>query len=306
MPAYQNVVVGVHDSPTAARVVELAGLEAAETGAKLILVTAYHSSGSGPAELTLKRAAETCAEMGAGTVETLAVVGDPATVLTDVARDRGADLLVVGNHGLSTLGERLVRSVPGEVIDKASCDVLITHTTTDRWHKLVSRRHRHEPSTHPRKFVVGVHDTAHSMRAVEKAGELAADLDAELVLVGAYEHAEEWHPPGGRKLEVSHDLGSAMDALGAADSHLAQADLWNVDSALVNGAARARAKGARKVTTFAVPDNAVHGLLEIADQRGADIVVVGNHPQARGPARLIGSISSQVSHKAPIHVLLVR
>jgi len=70
-------------------------------------------------------AAETCAEMGARTVETLAVVGDPATVLTAVARDRGADLLVVGNHGLSTLGERLVRSVPGEVIDKASCDVLI-------------------------------------------------------------------------------------------------------------------------------------------------------------------------------------
>jgi nucleotide-binding universal stress UspA family protein len=142
MPAYQNVVVEVDDSQAGARVV--AGLQAGETGGKLILVTAYRArggsapreasplqaAGSGPAELTLKRAEQTCADMGADSVETLALAGDPATVLTEAERDHGADLLMVGHHGLSTLGRRLVGSVPGQVIGKASCDVLIAHTTT--------------------------------------------------------------------------------------------------------------------------------------------------------------------------------
>ena len=79
--------------------------------------------------------------MGADAVETLALAGDPATVLTEVARDHGADLLMVGKHGLSTLGGRLVGSVPGQVIGKASCDVLIAHTTTDRWYQLVVGNH---------------------------------------------------------------------------------------------------------------------------------------------------------------------
>jgi nucleotide-binding universal stress UspA family protein len=305
MSAYENVVVEVDDSPAGARVVELAALHAAETGSKLLLVTAYRSSGSGSAGPALKRAAETCATMGAGVVETVTVAGDPATVLAEVARDHGADLLMVGNHGLSTLGGRLVGSVPGKVIGKASCDVLVAHTTTHGWLKPISRHHR--PSSYQRTILVGVHDTAHSMRAAEKAGALAADLDAELILVGAYERPEKPHQGGWRRLMApTYDLGFEMDALGPAESHLlARSGLSDIESALRDGAARARKQGAEKVETVAVPGDPVHGLLKIADERRADIVVVGNHPQAQGSARLIGSISSQVSRKTSTHVLLV-
>jgi len=299
------VVVEVDDSPAGVRVVELAALHAAETGSKLLLVAAYRSRGSGPAELALQWAAEACDKMGAGVVETVAVAGDPTTVLAEVARDHGADLLMVGNHGLSTLAGRLIGSVPGGVIGKASCDVLVAHTTTHGWLKPISRHHR--PSSYRRRFLVGVHHTAHSMRAAERAGALVADLDAELILVGAYERRENRYQGGWRRLMApSYDLGFDMDALGSAESYLvARSGLSDIESALRDGAARARKQGAEKVEAVAVPGDPVHGLLKIADERHADIVVVGNHPQAQGSARLIGSISSQVSRKTPTHVLLV-
>jgi len=305
MTAYENVVVEVDDSPAGARVVELAGLHAAKAGSKLLLVTADRSRGSGSAELALKGAAETCATMGAGVVETVAVAGDPATVLAEVARDRGADLLMVGNRGLSTLAGRLVGSIPGKVIGKASCDVLVAHTTTHGRLKPITRHHR--PSSYQRTILVGVHDTAHSMRAAEKAGALVADLDAELILVGAYERPGRSDQGGWRRLMApSYDVGLYMDALGPAESYLvARAGSSGIESALRDGAARARKQGVEKVETVAVPGDPVHGLLTIADERRADIVVVGNHPQAQGLARLIGSISSQVSRKASTHVLLV-
>ena len=41
----------------------------------------------------------------------------------------GADLLVVGNKGLSSLTGRLLGSVPADAARRATCDVLIVHTT---------------------------------------------------------------------------------------------------------------------------------------------------------------------------------
>jgi nucleotide-binding universal stress UspA family protein len=294
MPAYPNVVVAVDDTPAGARVVEVAALQAAETGGNLILVAA-----TGGAEPALKRAAEACAEMGAPSVEAIARAGDPATVLAGVARDRGADLVVVGNHALSRL------SGGREVVSKATFDVLIAHTTSHGWLKLVSRRHRHEPSTYQRTFLVGVHDTDHAMRAADRAGALSADLDAELILVGAYERTERPQLSGWKSLTVSQELGSAVASLGAHDSHAALAGLSQIETALSDGAARARAKGAEKVETVAVPGDPVQALLDTADERTADLVVVGNHPQAQGTPRLIGSISTRISRKSPTHVLLV-
>ena len=58
--------------------------------------------------------------------ETRADEGDPADVLVRLARECGADLLVIGNKGIK---RRVLGSVPNTVTHKADCSVLVVKTT---------------------------------------------------------------------------------------------------------------------------------------------------------------------------------
>jgi len=49
--------------------------------------------------------------------------------LVDLAGEISADLLVVGNLGLSTIAGRLLGSVPANVARRSKIDVLIVHTS---------------------------------------------------------------------------------------------------------------------------------------------------------------------------------
>lgn len=51
--------------------------------------------------------------------------GDPRHVLVDTARDEAIDLVVVGSHGHSGIGRRLLGSVASHVVAHAPCDVLV-------------------------------------------------------------------------------------------------------------------------------------------------------------------------------------
>ncbi|OOK66393.1 universal stress family protein [Mycobacterium kansasii] len=56
-------------------------------------------------------------------------MGAPVDALVSLAEEAKADLLVVGNVGLSTIAGRLLGSVPANVSRRAKVDVLIVHTT---------------------------------------------------------------------------------------------------------------------------------------------------------------------------------
>ena len=55
--------------------------------------------------------------------------GDPADAILDVAEDIGADLIVVGNKGMTGAKRFLLGSVPNKISHHAPCDVLIARTT---------------------------------------------------------------------------------------------------------------------------------------------------------------------------------
>ena len=55
--------------------------------------------------------------------------GDPADAIIGLAEELGADLIVVGNKGLSGARRFLLGSVPDKVSHHAPCSVLIVHTT---------------------------------------------------------------------------------------------------------------------------------------------------------------------------------
>jgi nucleotide-binding universal stress UspA family protein len=62
-------------------------------------------------------------------VRTHAREGDPADAILDVAEETNADLIVVGNKGMTGAKRFLLGSVPNKVSHHAPCGVLIVRTT---------------------------------------------------------------------------------------------------------------------------------------------------------------------------------
>ncbi len=77
---------------------------------------------------TLAEAADTVREAGVE-VEAFARQGDPADAILDVAEETDADLIVVGNKGMTGAKRFLLGSVPNKVSHHAPCSVLIIRTT---------------------------------------------------------------------------------------------------------------------------------------------------------------------------------
>ena len=78
-------------------------------------------------EATLEQAAAVVREAGVD-VETFARQGDPADAILDVAEERGSDLIVIGNKGMTGAKRFLLGSVPNKVSHHAPCSVLIIRT----------------------------------------------------------------------------------------------------------------------------------------------------------------------------------
>ena len=84
--------------------------------------------GEAPYYAILREAAIRARKAGAKNVEEKSIVGAPISALVHLAEEASADLLVIGNVGLSSVAGRLLGSVPSEVSRKAKTDVLIVHT----------------------------------------------------------------------------------------------------------------------------------------------------------------------------------
>ncbi|BBZ28997.1 universal stress protein [Mycolicibacterium madagascariense] len=147
MGAYQTVLVGTDGSDSSLRAVDRAAQIAAGASAKLVVATAYFPqsedaraadvlkdegykmAGNAPIYAILREARDRAHAAGAKDVEEKAVVGAPVDALVDLAEEVKADLLVVGNVGLSTIAGRLLGSVPANVARRSKSDVLIVHTS---------------------------------------------------------------------------------------------------------------------------------------------------------------------------------
>jgi nucleotide-binding universal stress UspA family protein len=90
---------------------------------------AYQVVGAHPAEDALREALGVAGRSGATDVDTVAGSADAVDFLVDLINSHDVDLCVVGNRGLNTLAGRLLGSVPAAISHRASCDVLIVHTS---------------------------------------------------------------------------------------------------------------------------------------------------------------------------------
>jgi nucleotide-binding universal stress UspA family protein len=146
---FESIVVGTDGSATATEAVRQAAELARSVGAKVYLVSAYEPVPEGrlrderqqvpddlqwmvnpreDVESTLEEGAGSLSESGVE-VETLAREGDPADAILDVAEEKHADLIVVGNKGMTGAKRFLLGSVPNKVSHHAPCSVMIIRTT---------------------------------------------------------------------------------------------------------------------------------------------------------------------------------
>lgn len=146
---FTRIVVGTDGSDTAAEAVRQAIDLARLTGATLSIVSAYApvpkrriqgeqegvpadiAHEIGPREdvnLVLDAAAATARAAGVE-VRTHPVEADPADAILDVAAQVKADLIVVGNKGMTGARRYLLGSVPNNVSHHAPCSVIIVRTT---------------------------------------------------------------------------------------------------------------------------------------------------------------------------------
>jgi nucleotide-binding universal stress UspA family protein len=147
---FARIVVGTDGSDTAAEAVRQATELARISSARLDIVSAYEPIPSqrmkeeareapgdvqyeiGPREdvnLTLDNAAGAAKKDGVEEVQTHAREGDPADAILDVAEEINADLIVVGNKGMTGARRFLLGSVPNKVSHHAPCSVVIIRTT---------------------------------------------------------------------------------------------------------------------------------------------------------------------------------
>jgi nucleotide-binding universal stress UspA family protein len=145
---FASIVVGTDGSQSAGEAVRQAVALAARLGARVEIVSAYEPVSRSrlrreaqplPEDLewivnpreevdaTLREAAATAQAAGVA-AETYARQGDPADAILDVAEERDADLIVVGNRGMTGARRFLLGSVPNRVSHHAPCSVLIIRT----------------------------------------------------------------------------------------------------------------------------------------------------------------------------------
>lgn len=142
-------------------------------------------------------------------------------------------------------------------------------------------------------IVVGTDGSDTACTALRSAIDLARQCGARLHVVSAYEPVSD-HRLRNQQTEVPKDLewiiNPRSDVLGMLET------------------ARAEAEGAgvRNVETFASQGDAADAILDVAEEKRADLIVVGNKGMTGAKRFLLGSVPNKVSHHAPCSVLIVR
>jgi nucleotide-binding universal stress UspA family protein len=146
---FARIVVGTDGSETAKRAVQEATQLAKQTGASLDIVSAFEPVPSSrlreerlqaPSDIEhavnpqedvngiLAEAERDVTDSGVK-IRTFARQGEAADAILDVAEEENADLIVVGNKGMTGAKRFLLGSVPNKVSHHAPCSVLIIRTT---------------------------------------------------------------------------------------------------------------------------------------------------------------------------------
>ena len=142
------------------------------------------------------------------------------------------------------------------------------------------------------RIVVGTDGSETAAEAVRQAVDLAKLAGASISVVSAYAPIPERKVKDQQRdapADVQYELGPRED----------------VNLVLDAAAADARKEGI-EVHTHPVEGDPAEGILNIAEETKADLIVVGNKGMTGARRFLLGSVPNKISHHAPCSVMVVR
>jgi nucleotide-binding universal stress UspA family protein len=210
------------------------------------------------------------------TVELVHRAGPPGEVVTDVARERSAQLIVVGTHGHTGIQRFLLGSVATSVLRNAPCDVLVCRGTTG-------------PSAFQRPLVA-TDFSASAGRALRNAALLTAP---------------------GATIEIVHAWQLPAGSWGATLLGQARFPWSTVRDAVLSGvkAQAEKLELANRDLGHPLQVDLIQGppasVITHAAERGAhDLIAIGTHGHRGFRRLLLGSVAESVIRHAPCSVLV--
>jgi nucleotide-binding universal stress UspA family protein len=141
-------------------------------------------------------------------------------------------------------------------------------------------------------IVVGTDGSETAGEAVRQATDLAKAVGAKINVVSAFE------PVGNQRLreertQVPDDMQWMVNAREDVEATLRSAK-EQIEEAGVD------------VETFARQGDPADAILDVAEEQGSDLIIVGNKGMTGAKRFLLGSVPNKVSHHAPCSVLIIR
>lgn len=210
-------------------------------------------------------------------VELVSPVGPPGEQVAQVAKDRRAELIVIGTHGNTGIARMLLGSVAAAILRHAPCDVLVCRGSAG-------------PSPFA-KPIVASDFSPFSFRAVRAAARLCTP---------------------GVAIDIVHAWQLPVGSVGASLFGQSRFPWKTIRDAVLDGV---KAQADKFVADHAALPNPLHVELvqgppasvvtHAAERGGHDLIAVGTHG-ARGFRRLLlGSVADSTVRHAPCSVLVV-
>jgi nucleotide-binding universal stress UspA family protein len=143
-----------------------------------------------------------------------------------------------------------------------------------------------------KSIVVGTDGSETANEAVRQATELAQAVGSSIDLVSAYEPVS-----SARLREEAQQVPKDLE--------------WMVNpredvDATLKAAGEQIAEAGVEVQTFAREGDPADAILDVAEERKSDLIVVGNKGMTGAKRFLLGSVPNKVSHHAPCSVMIIR
>ena len=218
--------------------------------------------------------------VGAETAVPHLLVGRPDAETVRLAEELGSELIVIGSRGIGPVRRAVMGSVSGSVLRHAHCPVLVV------------RGQAEEEETALGPIVLAVDGSEEAQLATIAAAEISRGTGSEVHLVAVLPEPATMFGRHYYSTDVKKSLLEQVDA----DSR----------AFLDTQAEAVRSRGGSPAQVYLARGRPDAEIVELAEELGAGLIVLGNRGLGGVKRALMGSVSASVAHHAHCPVLVVR